>query len=156
MQRLGVSQAQVDASVAAAPLVGVGVVKALVVLPRCIVEADHVSLKRHPIAYRALVFGLAGLGVLGTDEFAGAIVAVDLPDALGRGVLARLSRDKVGLPYDIAALVVVARVLLGQIDIDVCLPVGLSLCGKGVGLLGVLDLDFAGLLVVYLLTWQKI
>ena len=38
--------------------------------------------------------------------------------------------------------------LLGQIDIDVCLPVGLSLCGKGVGLLGVLDLDFAGLLVV--------
>ena len=38
--------------------------------------------------------------------------------------------------------------LLGQIDIDICLPVGLSLCGKGVGLLGVLDLDFAGLLVV--------
>ena len=38
--------------------------------------------------------------------------------------------------------------LLGQIDIDVCLPVGLSLCGKGVGLLGVLDLDFAGLFVV--------
>lgn len=38
--------------------------------------------------------------------------------------------------------------LLGQIDVDIRLPVGLSLCGKGVGLLGVLDLDFAGLLVV--------
>ena len=38
--------------------------------------------------------------------------------------------------------------LLGQVDVDIRLPVGLSLCGKGVGLLGVLDLDFAGLLVV--------
>ena len=80
---LGVGQAQVDATVAAAPLVGVGVVEALVVLPRCIVEADHVSLKRHPIADRALVFWLAGLGVLGTDELAGAIVAVDLPTPSG-------------------------------------------------------------------------
>ncbi len=38
--------------------------------------------------------------------------------------------------------------LFGQVDVDIRLPVGLSLCGKGVGLLGVLDLDFAGLLVV--------
>ena len=38
--------------------------------------------------------------------------------------------------------------LLGQVDVDVCLPVGFALCGKGVGLLGVLDLDLAGLLVV--------
>ena len=38
--------------------------------------------------------------------------------------------------------------LLGQVDVDIRLPVGLSLCGIGVGLLGVLNLDFAGLLVV--------
>ena len=133
---------------AAAPLVRFGVIESLVVLPGGIVEADHVALKRHPVAHRALVFGLACLGVLGTNQRARAVVAVDLPDALGRGVLARLARDKVGLPYDIAALVVVARVLLGQIDIDVCLPVGFALCGKGIGLLGILNLDFAGLLVV--------
>ena len=113
VQRLGVGQAKVDASVAAAPLVGVGIVETLVVLPRCIVETDHVSLKRHPIADRALVFGLAGLGVLGTDELAGAIVAVDLPNAFGGGVFSRLAGDKVGLPHDVTALVVVARVLLG-------------------------------------------
>ena len=76
-------------------------------------EADHVALKRHPVAHRTLVFGLAGLGVLGSDQGAAAVVAVDLPDALGRGVLARLTRDKVGLPNDISALVIVARVLLG-------------------------------------------
>lgn len=145
---LGVGQAQVDATVAAAPLVRLGVIEVLVVLPGGIVEADHVALKRHPVAHRALVFGLTGRWVFGADERARAVVAVDLPDALGRGVLARQARDKVGLPYDIAALIVVARVLLGQIDIDVCLPVGLALCGKGVGLLGVLNFDFAGLLVV--------
>ena len=38
--------------------------------------------------------------------------------------------------------------LLGQVDVDIRFPVGLSLCGKGIGLLGVLDLDLAGLLVV--------
>lgn len=111
-------------------------------------KPHHVALKRHPVAHRALVFGLTGLGVLGSDQGAAAVVAVDLPDALGRGVLARLARDKVGLPNDISALVIVARVLFGQVDVDIRLPVGLSLCGKGVGLLGVLDLDFAGLLVV--------
>lgn len=61
---LGVGQAQVDATVAATPLVRLGVIEALVVLPGGIVEADHVALKRHPVAYRALVFGLAGLGSL--------------------------------------------------------------------------------------------
>ena len=145
---LGVCQAQVDAAVAAAPFVRLGVIEALVVLPGGIMEADHVALKRHPVAHRTLVFGLAGLGVLGSDQGAAAVVAVDLPDALGRGVLARLARDKVGLPNDISALVIVARVLFGQVDVDIRLPVGLSLCGKGVGLLGVLDLDFASLLVV--------
>lgn len=83
VERLGIGQAQVDATVAATPLVRLGVIEALVVLPGGIVEADHVALKRHPVANRALVFGLAGLRVLGTDEFAGAIVAVDLPYALG-------------------------------------------------------------------------
>ena len=60
--------------------------------------------------------------------------------SLGGGVLARLAGNKVGLPNDIAVLVIVARVLLGQVDVDIRLPVGLSLCGKGVSLLGVLDL----------------
>ena len=133
---------------AAAPLVRLGIIEALVVLPGGIVEADHVALKRHPVAHRALVFGLTGLGVLGSDQGAAAVVAVDLPHALGGGVFARFAGNKVGLPHDIAALVVVARVLLGQVDVDIRLPVGLSLCGKGVGLLGVLDFDFAGLLVV--------
>lgn len=80
---LGVGQAQVDATVAATPLVRLGVIEALVVLPGGIVEADHVALKRHPVAYRALVFGLAGLGVLGSDQGAATVVAVDLPYALG-------------------------------------------------------------------------
>ena len=111
-------------------------------------EADHVALKRHPVAHRALIFGFTGLGVLGSDQGAAAVVAVDLPHTLGGGVFARFARDKVGLPNDISALVIVARVLFGQVDVDIRLPVGLSLCGKGVGLLGVLDLDFAGLLVV--------
>ena len=145
---LGVGQSQVNATVAAAPLVRLGVIEALVVLPGGIVEADHVALKRHPVAHRTLVFGLTGLGVLGSDQGAAAVVAVDLPHALGGGVFARFAGNKVGLPDDITVLVIVARVLLGQVDVDVCLPVGLSLCGKGVGLLGVLDLDLAGLLVV--------
>jgi hypothetical protein len=88
---LGVGQAQVDATVAAAPLVRLGVIEALVVLPGGIVEADHVALKRHPVAHRALVFGLARLGVLGANQRARAVVAVDLPDAFGSGVLTRLS-----------------------------------------------------------------
>lgn len=91
---LGVCQAQVDATVAAAPLVRLGIIEALVVLPGGIVEADHVALKRHPVAHRALVFGLTGLGVLGSDQGAAAVVAVDLPDALGRGVLAGLPEIK--------------------------------------------------------------
>ena len=112
-------------------------------------EANHVALKRHPVAHRALVFGLTGLGVLGADKLGGAVVAVDLPHALGGGVFARFAGNKVGLPNDIAALVVVARVLLGQVDVDIRLPIGLALGGKGVGLLGVIDLNLAGLLVVY-------
>ena len=111
-------------------------------------ESDHIALERHPVADRALVLGFAGLGVLGTDEFAGAIVAVDLPYALGGGVFARFARNKVGLPHDVAALVVVARMLLGQVDVDIGLPVGLALGGKCVGLLGVRNFDLAGLLVV--------
>ena len=109
---LGVCQAQVDATVAAAPLVRLGVIEALVVLPGGIVETDHVALERHPVAHRALVFGLTRLGVFGSDQGAAAVVAVDLPHALGGGVFARFAGNKVGLPHDIAALVIVARVLL--------------------------------------------
>ena len=131
----GVGQAQVDATVAATPLVRLGVIEALVVLPGGVVEADHVALERHPVAHRALVFGLSGRGIFGTDERACAVVAVDLPHALRGCVLAGQARDKVGLPHDIAVLVVVARVLLGQVDVDIGLPIGLALGGKRVGLL---------------------
>ena len=148
VERLGIGQAQIDAAVATAPLIGVGIVEALVVLPGSVVEANHVALKRHPVAHRALVFGLTGLGVLGADKLGGAVIAVDLPHALGGGVFARFAGNKVGLPNDISALVIVARVLLGQVDVDIRLPIGLALGGKGVGLLGVIDLNLAGLLVV--------
>lgn len=87
---LGVCQTQVDAAVAAAPFVRLGVIEALVVLPGGIVEADHIALERHPVAHRAFVFGLTGLGVLGSDQGAAAVVAVDLPHALGGGVFAGL------------------------------------------------------------------
>lgn len=38
--------------------------------------------------------------------------------------------------------------LLGQVDVDIGLPIGLALGGKRVGLLGVRNLDIAGLLVI--------
>lgn len=91
---LGVCQAQVDATVAAAPLVRLGIIEALVVLPCSVVEADHIALERHPVAHRALVFGLTGLGVLGSDQGAATVVAVNLPHALGGGVFAGLPEIK--------------------------------------------------------------
>ena len=121
--------------------------KLLSFLPGGVVEADHVALKRHPVAHRALVFGLPVSGSLAPIRVLPPSLLL-ICHTLGGGVFARFAGNKVGLPNDITVLVVVARVLLGQIDIDVCLPVGLSLCSKGVGLLGVLDLDLAGLLVV--------
>ena len=38
VERLGIVQAQIDAAVATAPLIGVGIVKALVVLPGSVVK----------------------------------------------------------------------------------------------------------------------
>ena len=64
MECPGIGQAQIDAAVATAPLVRFGTIETRIVLPRCVVESNHVALKRHPIAHRLSYLGLPVLGSL--------------------------------------------------------------------------------------------
>ena len=80
MECLGIGQAQIDAAVATAPLVRFGTIETRIVLPRCVVESNHVALKRHPIAHRALVFGFTGLGVPSFQR-----IPIDLSQCRGIG-----------------------------------------------------------------------
>ena len=102
----------------------------------------------HPVIDVGDVDGLSGLWIFFAGELNVALLVVNGVNAGRRRIaLIGIARNDARLPFEVAVCIVVARVLLGKVDVDIGTPIGLACIGVFCsGLLGG-DVDIARLLV---------